>query len=77
MRIALQNFKWGAVEFLKRPTLATATRIKMLRDDIAKIKKLYDQVTVAEKFNRGAQVVAGVSKSIDTKIPAQTREHQK
>ncbi len=77
MRIALQNFKWGAVEFLKRPTLATATRIKMLRDDIAKIKKLYDQVTVAEKFNRGAQVVAGVSKSIDIKIPAQTREHQK
>ncbi|MDE6478531.1 MAG: aminoglycoside phosphotransferase family protein [Alphaproteobacteria bacterium] len=77
MRNALQSFKWGAIEFLKRPQLATAVRIKMLREDIAKIKKYHDRALAAEKFARGTQAINAAGKFAEKNSPVPSRDRQK
>lgn len=61
MRILLQNFKWAAIDFLKKPTSATKIRLKMLGEDIAKIQNLYTNVRNTQQFNRGAKVIGAAT----------------
>lgn len=61
MRIALQNTKWIAIEFLKSPnTPAGNARRKMIQDEINKIQKLYAAIPHTEpvtEFARGADII--------------------
>ena len=58
MRTALYNFKSSAIEFLKNPKLVPQIRIKLIRNDIAKIKNYLEKFDEQKKFKKAKQKVA-------------------
>lgn len=57
MRNALYNFKNSASEFLHNPKLATKIRIEIIKQEIEKIKKLYNSINDSNKFQKGIQIL--------------------
>lgn len=65
IRIALYNFKSSAIEFLKNPKLVPQIRIDMIKQEIERIKKLYNQIDNSNKFQKGADILKTQTKIKD------------
>ena len=64
LRNALYSFKWPAIEFLKNPKVATAIRLKLIKDSIANLSKIMTRIT-SEQIAEATKVMKAVERFKD------------